>query len=296
MNILSLFDGISCGQLALRNLGLTDFTYYASEIDPVAIQITQRAFPNTIQLGDVTKLNGKDLPSIDLCFGGSPCQSLSFKRSEKSGLEEGASKLFWEYLRVLKETKPKYFMLENVSSMRQSDCDWISRELGVKPVEIDSGWFTAQRRARLYWTNLPVDPVSSRSTLRVKDILVEATDHKYLTWTPYVEKTIKVEEAKLTFYSRPIKIGTMRNGTGIDNQITSVYGKSNTLGTRSCGWYLINSNDLKSIRELHPLEWEKLQGLPECYTEGFSSYKRKHAIGNGWTVPVIQHVLKNFLN
>lgn len=286
MNVLSLFDGISCGQIALRNLGFSDFTYYASEIDPVAIQITQRAFPNTHQLGDVTKLHF-DKP-VDLLIAGSPCQSLSFKRSEVSGLVEGASKLFWEFLRVLKETKPKHFMLENVASMRKSDRDWISKELGCQPVEIDSAWFTAQRRARLYWTNLTVKPCTSRSTLTVKDCLVEADDHKLLNWTDYVKTTIKINHNPKINPSRPNRIGTMRNGVGIDNQITSIHGKSNTLGTRSCGWYLVGD----TIRELHPQEWETLQGLPTNHTIGFSPYKRKHAIGNGWTVPVIEWVLQ----
>jgi len=153
-SILSLFDGMSCGQIALNRIGIKYDNYFASEIDKHAIKVTQTNYPKTIQLGDVTKVFAKDLPKIDLLIGGSPCQSFS-NAGLRNGFD-GKSKLFWEYLRVLKETKPKYFLLENVK-MKQEWQDIISNELGVKPVEICSSLFSAQQRKRLYWTNIPVD-------------------------------------------------------------------------------------------------------------------------------------------
>lgn len=153
MNILSLFDGMSCGQIALNKLGIKYDNYFASEIDKYAIQVTQKNYPNTKQIGSVVDVKGADLPKIDLLFGGSPCQSFS-NAGLRNGFD-GKSKLFWEFVRVLKETKPKYFLLENVK-MKQEWKDIISKELGVEPIEICSSRFSAQQRKRLYWTNLNV--------------------------------------------------------------------------------------------------------------------------------------------
>ena len=152
INVLSLFDGMSCGQIALSKLGIEIDNYYASEIDKHAIAVTMHNFPNTKQVGSVTELKGID--NIDLLIGGSPCQSFS-NAGLRNGFD-GESKLFWEYARVLKETKPKYFLLENVK-MKQEWQDIISNELGVKPIEICSSLFSAQQRKRLYWTNIDVD-------------------------------------------------------------------------------------------------------------------------------------------
>jgi len=153
-NVLSLFDGLSCGQIALNNLSIKYKNYYASEIDKNAIIVTQNNFPNTIQLGDITKLKTDDLPEIDLLFGGSPCQSFS-KAGNGKGFD-GKSGLFWEYVRILREVKPKYFLLENVK-MKKEWQDIITKELGVEPIEICSSRFSAQQRKRLYWTNINVD-------------------------------------------------------------------------------------------------------------------------------------------
>jgi len=151
MNVLSLFDGMSCGQIALGRADIKVDNYYASEIDKYAIQVTQKNYPNTVQLGDVTKINAKDLPKIDLLIGGSPCQS--FSRSGNGTGFDGKSKLFFEFARILEETKPKYFLLENVSMKKEWE-NVITEILGVEPVMIDSKYFSAQKRQRLYWTNI----------------------------------------------------------------------------------------------------------------------------------------------
>ena len=152
--VLSLFDGMSCGQIALNKNGFEIKEYYASEIDNHAINVTQNNYPKTKQLGSVTELKTDNLPKIDLLIGGSPCQSFS-NAGLRNGFD-GKSKLFWEYVRVLKETKPTYFLLENVK-MKKEWQDIISKELGVEPIEICSSLFSAQQRKRLYWTNINVD-------------------------------------------------------------------------------------------------------------------------------------------
>jgi DNA-cytosine methyltransferase len=129
MKILSLFDGISVAQQALKELGVEP-TYYASEIDKYAIQITQKNFPNTIQVGSVTELKGDDFTDIDLMIGGSPCQDLSIAKKNRKGLDGERSGLFWEYVRILKEIKPKYFVLENVNSMPKEAKQVITEALG----------------------------------------------------------------------------------------------------------------------------------------------------------------------
>ena len=152
--VLSLFDGMSCGRLALDRAGIKVNNYFASEIDKHAIAVTQHNFPNTKQLGSITELKTDTLPKIDLLIGGSPCQSFS-NAGLRNGFD-GKSGLFWEYVRVLKEIKPKYFLLENVK-MKQEWQDIISKEIGVEPIEICSSLFSAQQRKRLYWTNIDIN-------------------------------------------------------------------------------------------------------------------------------------------
>ena len=212
MNVLSLFDGMSCGQIALQRAGIKVDQYYASEIDKFAIKVTMANFPNTIQLGDVTKVNTKDLTGIDLLIGGSPCQSFSFAGKRKGmstkdeqeiltldhylqlkreGYEfEGQSYLFWEYMRILHEVKPKYFFLENVIMSEK----WeriLSKAIGVNPIEINSALVSAQNRRRLYWTNIGLKPSGLFGDLEsiieqpkdkgilLKDILETEVDQKY---------------------------------------------------------------------------------------------------------------------
>ena len=199
ITVLSLFDGLSCGRLALDRAGIKVENYFASEIDKHAIQVTQHNYPNTIQIGDVTKVKVSDLPKIDLLCGGSPCQSFS-RAGDGSGFD-GKSKLFFEYVRILKECKPKYFLLENVL-MKKEWQDIISKELGVEPIEICSSLFSAQQRKRLYWTNINVDlsklPKSNSVIADVLDlpiknkrenkILMSKSDFKVKVRKNYIDK------------------------------------------------------------------------------------------------------------
>jgi len=168
MNVLSLFDGMSCGQIALERAGISVDNYYASEIDKYGIQICKKNYPNTHHVGDVTQVQSWLLPKIDLLMGGSPCQGFSFA-GKQLNFDDPRSALFFEFVRLLKETKPKYFLLENVR-MKQEYQDVISEHLGVKPVMINSALLSAQNRNRLYWTNLPIEQPEDKGIV-LKDIL-----------------------------------------------------------------------------------------------------------------------------
>ena len=168
MNVLSLFDGISAGQVALERAGIKVDNYYASEIDKYAIQVTMKNYPNTIQVGDVINLDSKILPKIDLLFGGSPCQSFSIAGNGMGF--DGKSGLFYEYVRLLKECNPKYFLLENVKMKKEWE-DVISNLLSVKPIEINSNLVSAQNRKRLYWTNIPNIQIPKDKKILLKDII-----------------------------------------------------------------------------------------------------------------------------
>lgn len=171
MNVLSLFDGISCGQLALQRAGIKVDRYLASEIDKYAIKITQKNFPDTEQLGDVKNVWAKNLPKIDLLIGGSPCQDLSIAKVGRKGLDGERSGLFWHYVRLLRTCKPKYFLLENVASMSKDNKQKITEALGVEPIMINSALVSAQQRKRLYWTNIPNITQPEDKGIVLKDIL-----------------------------------------------------------------------------------------------------------------------------
>lgn len=176
MNVLSMFDGMSCGQIALNKLGIKVDKYYACEIDKYAVKVTQANFPDTVQLGDVTSqafmnwVNAMaDKGGIDLLIGGSPCQGFSFA-GKQLNFDDPRSKLFWVYVKVLKKLKPKYFLLENVK-MKKESLDIISEALGVEPVFINSSLVSAQNRQRYYWTNIPMDGLPEDKDIKLKDIL-----------------------------------------------------------------------------------------------------------------------------
>lgn len=188
MNVLSLFDGMSCGQIALNKLGFKIENYFASEIDKHAIQVTKTNYPNTQHVGDVTLVKGSDLPKIDLLIGGSPCQGFS-KAGKMLNFDDPRSKLFFEFVRLLKETNPKYFLLENVV-MKQEHRDVISEFLGVQPILIDSAIFSAQRRKRLYWTNIPLDEIPEDKGIKLLDIVDHEFSDEYimsLGWQKWFE-------------------------------------------------------------------------------------------------------------
>ena len=174
LNVLSLFDGMSCGQIALERAGIKVNNYFASEIDKYAIQVAKHNYPNTHHIGDVTKVKASELPKIDLLIGGSPCQGFSFA-GKQLNFEDPRSKLFFEFVRLLNECKPKYFLLENVK-MKKEYQDVITEHLGVEPIEINSNILSAQNRKRIYWTNIPGVTIPNDKGILLKDIVHENND------------------------------------------------------------------------------------------------------------------------
>ena len=226
LRVLSLFDGMSCGQLALQRLGIEVSTYYASEIDKYAIEVCQANFPETIQVGDVCNLKGKDFKNIDIIFAGSPCQG--FSRAGKGlAFDDPRSALFFEFIRLLKEIKPKYFLLENVR-MKQEFQDIITEQVSdcypdfeggdlfgsqIKPILINSALLSAQNRERLYWTNIPEVEQPEDKGIVLKDILEENPEEKYKLSDAKVDRVLNSPRGKGFFYNEDSeKIGTLIAG------------------------------------------------------------------------------------
>ena len=226
LRVLSLFDGMSCGQLALQRLGIEVSTYYASEIDKYAIEVCQANFPETIQVGDVCNLEGKDFKNIDIIFAGSPCQG--FSRAGKGlAFDDPRSALFFEFIRLLKEVKPKYFLLENVR-MKQEFQDIITEQVSacypdfeggdlfgsqIKPILINSALLSAQNRERLYWTNIPGVEQPEDKGIVLKDILEENPEEKYKLSDAKVDRVLNSPRGKGFFYNEDSeKIGTLIAG------------------------------------------------------------------------------------
>jgi len=276
-NVLSLFDGMSCGQIALNKLGIEYENYYASEIDEAAMSVTQHNYPNTIQMGSITELKSVQLPKIDLLFGGSPCQSFS-NAGNGSGFD-GKSGLFYEYVRLLKECKPTYFLLENVK-MKKEWQDIISEELGVQPIKINSNLVSAQNRERLYWTNIPVVGQPEDKQIYIEDILDTNFDDKY--W---------LKERNAQLLSNKVNIEGAPDICCID-----VYNKKFKKDRKSPTLTLPHHNSLRLLqdgkfRKLTPNECERLQTVPVDYTNtGIADIHRYSMLGNGWTVDVIAFI------
>lgn len=310
MNVLSLFDGISTGQLALQRAGIKVDNYYASEIDQSCIQLVQNHFPNTIQIGDVTKIDEstlKSLPKIDLLIGGSPCQNLS-RAGNGKGLKGNESKLFFEYVRILNWLKQNNnpdikFLLENVE-MKKTNADIISDYLGVQPVLINSKLVSAQNRPRLYWCNFDIT-VPNDANIKLKDILNESDIELIERNGLLFGSTLSDKSIDLVFINNgkvAVKQATKQgfiyadDGDGINLQFPTsktrrgrvIKQKSSTLD-RQCDCCVLDGN---IIRKLSIIELERLQTLPDDYTLGFSDRERKSMIGNGWSVDIIVHIFK----
>ena len=353
MNVLSLFDGMSCGQQALERAGIKVENYFASEIDKYGIQVTMANYPNTKQLGSVVDVNAANLPKIDLLIGGSPCQSFSFAGKRKGmatkdeqeiitlehylelkadGFEfEGQSYLFWEFMRLLNETKPKYFLLENVE-MGEKWEKVLSKAIGVNGIHINSALVSGQNRKRIYWTNIGMQPKGLFGDLQsiieqpedkgilLKDILENEVEDKYFLKTDFKNTRLEnnlikhknklIDGALLDSYNqsihfdKSITISTRtipsnnthivkinKNGGIKNNQNKS---RCFTAGGNSGG----NHSDMdilkinNKIRRLTPIECERLQTVKDNYTNFVSDSQRYKMLGNGWTVDVIAHIFK----
>jgi DNA-cytosine methyltransferase len=275
MNVLSLFDGMSCGQIALNKVGVKYQKYFACEIDKYAIQVTQHNYPETIQLGDVTKVKAIDLPQIDLLIGGSPCQGFSFA-GKQLNFDDPRSALFFEFVRLKDDLKPRYFLLENVKMKKEYE-NIITEFLGVEPILINSNLVSAQNRKRLYWTNIPNVQQPKNKNIFVRDILDYSSVHKILS-----EKTIN----KHNFYIKNYK--PIGKSPTLTTELAHGTGKNIT---PKCHYEIkeITGED----RVFSPLECERLQTVPDNYSSIVSNTQRFKMLGNGWTVDVVVHIFKN---
>ena len=379
MNILSCFNGMNGARLALEKAGVRVDSYFSSEVDPYAIKVTQRNHPDTIQVGDITKLGiegsegmasgeqdmflSKDIP-IDLLIGGSPCQGFSFA-GKQLNFDDPRSKLFFEFVRLKNELKPKFFLLENVR-MKKEYQDVISEALGVEPININSNLVSAQNRNRYYWTNIPFLGMPEDKGIFLKDIIedgevdrdkshcIDANYFKGGNLKQYFEKhrrqlvfsknglchignaDIKGNDSIKRVYSiegkcptlstcqgghREPKIlcgaqrgrylvdGIRQDGKMLTAGKTKQYmevrgdGKTNTLTTVAKDNNVVYDADEPrryeidelTWRKLTPIECERLQTVPDGYTEGVSNTQRYKMLGNGFTVDVIAHLLSGLL-
>jgi len=291
MNVLSLFDGISCARIALDNLGVDIENYYASEIDKHAINVSKNNYSDIINLGDIKNIKANNLPKIDLLIGGSPCQDLS-NAQKGLGLKGSKSSLFYQYIRLLKEVQPKYFLLENVKNK------WgnvMSDYVGVDYISINSAILSAQSRPRFYWTNIDFEKFPeklSKSTL--KDIIEYKVDEKYYLNKNGLEAFLnEVKLNKNTSKDGINKVFIIPKNIHKDNErqrrVYSLKSKSPTILARADTTKIVINN---KVRKLTPLECERLQCIPDNYTSLSSDTQRYKMIGNAFTVSVIEHFLK----
>lgn len=272
MNVLSLFDGISCGQVALERAGIKVDNYFASEIDKYAIKVTQKNFPNTIQLGDITNWKHWILPEIDLIIGGSPCQGFS-RSGLKLDFEDPRSRLFFVFHDILEHIRkwnnPNVkFLFENVRMKKENE-DVINYYLGTEPVRIDSALVSGQGRVRLYWANFNFDQPEDKGIF-LKDILENGTADRDKSYT-----------IDANYY----KGGSLNNYLEKSRRQVVLRQSEKRLMVK-------NQSEEVPFRKLTPIECERLQTLPDNYTEGISNMQRYKSLGNGWTVDVIAHIFR----
>lgn len=310
MKVLSLCDGMSCGQLALQKLGITVDAYYASEIKDIAIKVTLANFPNTIEIGDVTKVSYKDgvlhtekgvyeVGKIDLVMFGSPCQTFSvaiptehrigFDNLEKSGL-------FFECYRILNEVKPRYFLMENVRSMKNEDRDIISNLLGVQPIMIDSALVAPAMRKRYYWTNIEGVTLPQRKDVPLQSILTSGYTERQKA------RCLAVIDSRPN--TTPVKMFHRYYSSGF----TTVIFKDRQHYLDCCQYYdnhykgmaavdiPVGETDVfDGIRYFNQLEMERCQTVPEGYTKCLTRNEAADVLGDGWTLEVVAHIL-SFMN
>jgi DNA-cytosine methyltransferase len=348
MIVLSLFDGMSCGQIALKRVGIPVTKYYASEIDKHAIQIAKKNHPDIIHLGDVNDWKSWDIPTPDLIIGGSPCQGFSFA-GKQLAFDDPRSRLFFTMCDIIDHYQPRFKLLENVK-MKKEHLDVITEYMGVEPMFINSTLVSAQNRQRYYWFNWDAPMPENRGIL-LKDVLqdghwcdreksycIDANDWKGGNLKNYIEKSRR----QLVFTGGALRGRYLVDGVRQDHKMktaglteqrleTRKDGKSNCITSvqkDSLACIRIGDADIKghdynkriyspegkalclnaggggnlepktSLDEIHwrkltPIECERLQTLPDNYSEGVSNTRRYRMLGNGWTVDVIAHIFKH---
>lgn len=281
MKVLSLCDGMSCCHIALDRAGIPVKEYYAAEIKEIGIRVTKDNYPDTIHIGDVNKISYKDgvlytengnynVGKIDLVAFGSPCQSFSqaMKTHMRVGLKDKErSGLFLECYRILKEVNPKWFLLENVASMKKEDRDFLSECMGVEPIRINSKLVGPALRDRLYWTNIPNVTQPDDKKITLQSILTSG----------YTDR--EKARALLVSDSRPLTDKKKMMHRYRDTGFTTII------------WEERDNDD--SIRYMNQTELERCQTVPEGYTKCLTRNEAANVLGDGWTVDVIAHIFKN---
>ena len=268
MNVVSYFNGMNCGMLALDKVGIKVDNYYSYEIDKYANMVSQNNYPKTKQMGSVINADLSCLPNVDLFIGGSPCQSFSVA-GDGTGFE-GKSGLFWEFVKAKEKIKPKYWMLENVVMKKEWEAV-ITEALGVEPILLNSADFGAQRRKRLFWTNIPVEESPSSDKV-LSDIIT----------TDIAPKTV-MDTARNKRHERELSQKSL-------TCIASMY-----KGAGNNGMTLIRRPKQKELSVLNVNEVEKLMNVPLNYTNHVSNTQRYKMLGNGWDIAVIAHIFKGLL-
>lgn len=298
MRVLSLFDGICCGHLALERAGIKIDSYDAYEIEKSAIKATQANFPNVVHHGDVTKEDfTKYKGKIDLLIGGSPCTQLSMAGNGQ-GLKGAQSKLFYDYARALEEAQPKYFLLENVIMKKEWE-DIITNILGVEPIEINSSLVSAQNRRRLYWTNIPNVILPKDKNITLADILEDiefpnpaAIRGRRLNKATIVGRRLD-KNGHRQDYDKTIPITqcleVRATNTNKSNCLTTV-DKDNVLTPLPVGRYPDAFKNNLPFRYYTTKEMCRLQTLPDSFLNMIPESAARKALGNGWTVDVIAHI------
>jgi len=285
MNVVSLFDGMSCGRIALDRAGFDVAEYVASEVDPHAIKVSQANYPDIRQVGDVTQVTRADLPEkVDLVLGGSPCQGFSYA-GKQLNFEDPRSSLFFEFVRILREAKPKYFLLENVR-MKKEWSDAISDFLGVEPITINSALCSAQNRNRMYWTNIPDVTQPEDRGIMFDDILeplfmVAPNYNVSDIQLPRVTRLEEIEEGACKIAFRDPSQNCDKAVCVVARDYKGIPGREYHNAAMQDG----------VLRRLSPIEYERLQTVPDRYTKSVSDSQRIRMLGNGWTVDVIAHIL-----
>jgi DNA (cytosine-5)-methyltransferase 3A len=275
-NVLSLFDGMSCGQIALNNVGLKPTRYYAAEIKKHAIQSTMDNFPDTIQIGDVTKVKGQDLPKIHLLIGGSPCQDFSRANSVRDGLKGMKSMLFYEYIRLLEETKPDYYLLENVI-MDDLGYNTISELLGTEPVRLCGSRVSGALRDRLFWTN--IGPETFDLFGNRKCAIPQPRD-----------KEIMLNDVLEYGYSDKKKHTCLNTNCGRDANQRYMLHRYAITGMTTIIYTDETMDESKGVRYCTQKELERLHNIPEGYTRNLNKAQAGNLIGDGWTVGIVEHI------
>lgn len=328
MRVLSLFDGVSCAYEAIKRSGFEIESYHASEVDKYAVDVAKRNHPDVVHVGDVRHVTKEMVGEIDLLIGGSPCQDLSIAKHGRKGLEGDRSSLFYEYLRILRETNPRYFILENVASMPKEAKEIITKELGVEPIMIDAALVSAQRRKRYFWTNIPGVTLPEEKGIKLTDILETDVDEKYFisdeTLNKILEKMRTARSLPQAFRihdpeGKAVTLSAGGGGTGGKTGLYLIIPEATKKGyaiakdgsavdlsfpsskTRRGRVGEIVKNLMTSqniyaytggrVRKLTPTECERLQGLNPGHTAGQSDAQRYKMCGNAFNVDVIAHIL-----